>query len=163
MEEQLYQTFLQTPLGLLKITGAETFITSVVFVSDVDTCLGVAPPILTDCKLQLQEYFTGKRQKFDINIKPQGTEFQRKVWSELLKINYGDTTSYSQIAKKMKNPDAVRAVGLANSKNQIAIIIPCHRVVGSGGQLTGYAAGIWRKRWLLEVESKVFRKTLTLF
>lgn len=161
--EQQYQTYLQTPLGLLKIEGTEASVTSVLFVSDEDKKLPSAPPVLIDCKSQLQEYFGGTRKNFDVPVRPEGTEFQKKVWSELMKIPFGESTSYSAIAKQIKNHEAARAVGLANGKNQIAIIIPCHRVVGSGGQLTGYAAGIWRKRWLLEMEKNVSGNSLTLF
>lgn len=161
--EQQYRTYLQTPLGLLKISGTETFIASVAFVSDEDRRLSNVPPILTECKSQLQEYFSGTRKNFDVPVRPEGTEFQKKIWSELMKIPFGESTSYSAIAKQINNPEAARAVGLANGKNQIAIIIPCHRVVGSGGQLTGYAAGIWRKRWLLEMEKNVSGNSLTLF
>ena len=103
---------------------------------------------------QLNEYFAGKRKKFDINIEQEGTEFQNKVWNELIKIPFGKTVAYNNIAKVLGNTKSIRAVGAANGKNQISIIVPCHRVIGSDGSLTGYAGGLWRKEWLLKHEGK---------
>lgn len=162
MKNRLH-TYLQTPLGSILISGTNTFITSVEFVSDEDEPGETVPDILLQCKRELEEYFAGKRKEFEVKIKPEGTIFQKKVWSELKKINYGDTTSYGVIAKKLKNPDAVRAVGLANGKNPIAIILPCHRVISEDGKLTGYAGGLWRKQWLLEHEGNVSGNKPTLF
>ena len=106
----------------------------------------------TDCVRQLDEYFDGKRQSFSLNLAPQGTPFQRKVWDALLQIPYGVTRSYQDIARVIGNPKAVRAVGGSNARNPIAIVIPCHRVIGATGKLTGYAGGLKYKRALLELE-----------
>ncbi|NOZ35204.1 MAG: methylated-DNA--[protein]-cysteine S-methyltransferase [Chlorobi bacterium] len=110
-------------------------------------------PLLAEVQTQINEYFQGKRKEFTILLKFSGTEFQKNVWKELLKIPYGKTASYSDIAKKIKNPKAVRAVANANAANKIAIIIPCHRVIGSDGSLTGYAAGLDKKKFLLKIEN----------
>ena len=158
-----FHTYLQTPLGVMEISGTNTYVTAVEFVIDEDEPSQTVPNVLSECKKELEEYFAGKRREFYVKIKPEGTIFQKKVWGELKKINYGETTSYHSIAKKLKNPDAVRAVGLANGKNPIAIILPCHRVISQDGKLTGYAGGLWRKQWLLEHEGNVSGKNPTLF
>lgn len=105
-------------------------------------------------QIQLKEYFSGIRNVFELALQPTGTSFQQKVWSELKNIPYGETCSYQQQANILGDPKAIRAVASANGKNHIAIIIPCHRVIGSNGSLTGYAGGLWRKKWLLEHEAK---------
>ena len=110
--------------------------------------------LIKNTKQQLDEYFAGKRKKFDIPIKLEGTDFQIKVWKELLKIPYGETCSYLDIAKRIGNPKASRAVGMANNKNKIIIIVPCHRVIGSNKKLVGYACGLEVKEKLLELERK---------
>ncbi|MCF8463550.1 MAG: methylated-DNA--[protein]-cysteine S-methyltransferase [Flavobacteriales bacterium] len=109
--------------------------------------------ILKDCFQQLDEYFDGKRTEFDLPLNPNGTVFQKSVWAELQNIPFGKTISYMDMAKRLGDPKVIRAAGTANGKNPIAIIIPCHRVVGSDGNLTGYAGGLKRKQWLLEHES----------
>ena len=109
--------------------------------------------IIREAKTQLEEYFSGKRREFNLKISPYGTEFQKKVWNELLKIDYGNCVSYGYIAERIGNKKAARAVGMANNKNPIVIIIPCHRVIGSDGNLTGYAAGIEIKKKLINLET----------
>ena len=110
---------------------------------------------ISRCKIQLEEYFQGERKDFDINIKYSvGTEFQRKVWDKLKEISYGETVSYKHIAKEIGNEKASRAVGGANNKNPLGIIVPCHRVIGSNSKLVGYAGGLDKKQYLLELESK---------
>lgn len=109
-------------------------------------------PILTNTIKQLQEYFAGERQQFDLPLAAKGTEFQQKVWHALSKIPYGETWSYQDLANAIDNPKAVRAVGLANGKNPISVIVPCHRVIGKNGKLTGYAGGVERKEKLLKLE-----------
>ena len=108
---------------------------------------------LKKCVQQLDEYFTGNRKEFELTLSPKGTEFQGKVWTELLKVPFGKTRSYLEQSKKLGDVKAIRAVASANGRNPISIIIPCHRIIGSDGSLTGYAGGIWRKKWLLEHES----------
>lgn len=109
-------------------------------------------PVLMKCKKELDEYFSGKRKSFDIETEHEGTEFRKKVWNELYKIPYGETISYKQLAERIGNPKGVRAVGGANHHNSIVIICPCHRVIGSRGDLVGYGGGLWRKEWLLKHE-----------
>ncbi|MBC9786055.1 methylated-DNA--[protein]-cysteine S-methyltransferase [Heliobacterium chlorum] len=113
------------------------------------------PECLTACLQQLDEYFRGTRKDFNVKLNPQGTQFQKQVWRKLPDIPYGKTASYKDIAEAVGNPKAVRAVGGANSQNPISIIVPCHRIIGSNGKLTGYAGGLWRKEWLLAHEQKV--------
>ena len=105
-----------------------------------------------DVRRQLHEYFAGTRRRFDLRLAPEGTAFQRQVWAELVRIPYGETISYGELAGRIANPRAVRAVGLANGANPIAIVVPCHRVIGSSGSLTGYGGGLDRKRFLLNLE-----------
>lgn len=111
--------------------------------------------VLVEAKRQLESYFCGTRTQFDLPIAPEGTEFQRRVWTELLHIPYGDTISYGELARRIGNPAAVRAVGLANGRNPISLIVPCHRVIGANGRLTGYGGGIARKEALLTFECAV--------
>jgi methylated-DNA-[protein]-cysteine S-methyltransferase len=106
---------------------------------------------------QLSEYFKGKRASFDLPLAPEGTVFQSRVWKALEKIQYGKTKSYGEIAKLLKSPNASRAVGMANSKNPVCIIVPCHRVIGANGKLTGYAGGMKAKQWLIEHEANKFK------
>jgi methylated-DNA-[protein]-cysteine S-methyltransferase len=104
---------------------------------------------------QLQEYFGGERQDFDLDLLPIGTDFQRQVWAELSRIPYAQTISYGELARRIGNAKAMRAVGLANGRNPIPIVVPCHRVIGANGSLTGFGGGIERKRWLLEHEARI--------
>jgi len=147
------KTYFLAPIGLLEISGTEKGIASISFVANVETVIE-NPPCLRECVSQLNDYFNGKRKSFNLELDVEGTEFQKKVWNELLKIPYGKTVSYNDIAKKLGDKEAVRAVGHANGKNPVAIIIPCHRVIGSDGKLVGYAGGLWRKKWLLNFEHK---------
>jgi len=156
--------FLDTPIGFLQIEASETGLT---MVKKVDMPVHSKPgnEIVEECKIQLTEYFNQKRRQFDLPLDFEGkTEFMIKVWEELQKIPYGDTTSYSKIANDIQQPKAVRAVGLANKHNPIAIIVPCHRVIGKSGNLTGYFYGLETKRELLELENpKAFAKQGELF
>jgi len=110
-------------------------------------------PVLKAAQAQLDEYFRGERHEFDLPLAAQGTEFQQQVWQSLTQIPYGTTMSYGDLARKLGNPDATRAVGLANGKNPISIIVPCHRVIGADGSLTGFGGGVGRKRFLLDLEA----------
>lgn len=142
----------RSEIGLIEIIGTETAITSLNFVdNDRDEILAVHPA-LQECVSQLDAYFKGTRREFELELAPEGTPFQQQVWRELLKIPYGRTTSYLEIARAIGNEKAVRAVGAANGQNPISIIIPCHRVIGADGKLTGYGGGLWRKEWLLNHE-----------
>jgi len=145
-------TYYLSPIGLMEIKGTDKGIASVVF---IDTVTGVIPnpPCLRECVTQLDEYFNKKRKKFSLDLDVSGSEFQVKVWKELLNIPFGKTTTYGDLAEKIGEKEAVRAVGGANGKNRISIIVPCHRVIGNDGKLVGYAGGLWRKQWLLEFEN----------
>jgi len=144
---------INSPLGFTKITGDDDGIVSVTVLNSEEKITDIIPLELEDCVLQLQEYFDGKREVFDLKLNPEGTDFQKKVWNELLEIPFGKTIAYLELSKKLGDIKAIRAVANANGKNPIWIIIPCHRVIGSDGSLTGYAGGLSRKQWLLEHES----------
>jgi len=118
-----------------------------------------AHSVLAAAAAQLREYFAGARTRFELPLAPEGTSFQRRVWTQLLAIPYGTTCSYADVARAIGRPTACRAVGAANGKNPIAIIVPCHRVIGAGGALTGYGGGLPTKRWLLQKEGTVSTKT----
>lgn len=152
--------YYKTPIGTAKIIGDKSGISSVtVLEEEIETSTKIPIP-LKKCVQQLEEYFNGNRTAFDLKLNPKGTDFQKKVWNELLNIPYGKTRTYLEQTKKLGDVKAIRAVASANGKNPIWIIIPCHRVIGSDGSLTGYAGGIWRKRWLLAHENPVKQQTL---
>jgi methylated-DNA-[protein]-cysteine S-methyltransferase len=166
-------TYLKTPIGIAKITGDENGVSEIsVLDDDLSTQLRQAqfdkhdesayeiPDCLKECVSQLKEYFNNTRKEFDLKLNPLGTDFQQRVWNELLNISYGKTRSYMEQTKKLGDVKAIRAVASANGKNPLWIVIPCHRVIGSDGSLTGYASGLWRKKWLLEHESGVVQQTL---
>lgn len=158
-------TYYQSPLGLLKVGGTEDYISEVAFVDDeihIEKTLG-SNALLYRCIEELIEYFNGKRTMFDVPVFQKGTDFQTRVWGELLAINYGKTISYMTLAKRLGDANCIRAAASSNAKNKIAIIVPCHRVIGSNQSLVGYAGGIWRKKWLLEHENKFANGLQTLF
>ena len=143
---------IESPLGYTKIIGDEDGIQSVTILNSEEKITDIIPEILEDCVIQLNEYFEGLRKQFQLKLNPEGTPFQKKVWDELLKIPFGKTISYLELSKKLGDIKAIRAVANANGKNPLWIIVPCHRVIGSDGSLTGYAGGLQRKQWLLEHE-----------
>jgi methylated-DNA-[protein]-cysteine S-methyltransferase len=151
--------FINTPLGTAKIKGDENGI-SVISILQEGEISKVIPLELKDAVKELQEYFEGKRTKFTFALNPKGTDFQQKVWKALLEIPYGKTTSYMDLTKKLGDVKAIRAVASANGKNPLWIVVPCHRVIGSDGSLTGYAGGLWRKKWLLEHENPSTQQSL---
>ncbi len=154
------KAYLKTPIGIAEIVGNENGIQSISMLDkEIESSTNI-PPSLQDCVHQLAEYFEGTRSEFDLKLNPKGTDFQQKVWKELLNIPFGKTRTYLEQTKQLGDPKAIRAVASANGKNPIGIIIPCHRVIGSDGSLTGYASGIWRKKWLLEHESPVKQQSL---
>ncbi len=148
-----YKTYFKSPLGPIEIVGTQDNILSLNFVEDMMQGDAELPFCLKACLKQIDEYFKGKRKEFLLNLEPLGTNFQKRVWQQLRKISFGETVSYGDIANAIDNPNACRAVGNANRINPICIIIPCHRVIGSDGSLTGYGGGLWRKEWLLEHKS----------
>ena len=169
MNESVYYN---SPIGILQIRNSGNAITELSFVDKTGketTGKNEIPagkpssPILKKCIAQLDDYFSGKLFQFDLNLAQKGTAFQQQVWSELIKLKYGRTTSYLALSKSIGNEKAIRAVGTANGKNNIAIIVPCHRVIGQDGSLVGYAGGLWRKHWLLDHEAKYANGVQTLF
>ncbi len=153
MEHQ-YTAYYKSEIGIIEIIGTRLGISSLRFVQESERNGTHLHKCLEPCLSQLDQYFYGKLKTFSLPLDLQGTDFQKKVWGVLLNIPYGTTRSYGDIAKKIDHKNASRAVGNANNKNKIAIIIPCHRVIGSDGSLTGYASGLWRKEWLLAHERK---------
>ncbi len=149
----MYTDYLQTPIGTLKIIASETGVTRIDFLKSKSSSQSVSSNKITkQCKRELEAYFKGKRKSFDFPLDQQGTDFQKSVWASLLKIPYGEVASYQDIANMIDNPKATRAVGAANGKNPLSIVVPCHRIIGSNGTLTGYASGLDRKSWLLKHE-----------
>ncbi len=161
-----------SPIGTILIESADECITALLFrdekngqekeeaiINDQDKSDG----LINKCQQQLKEYFEGTRREFDFPIQQSGTAFQQKIWAGLLEIPYGKTISYLDLSKRTGDAKAIRAVGTTNGKNQLSIVVPCHRVIGSNGGLTGYAGGLWRKRWLLEHEGKFANGVQTLF
>lgn len=156
----LQTTYYKTPIGTAKIVGDQDGIQSVSVLDDEVEISKNIPNCLQECVTQLDEYFKGKREEFNLKLNPQGTDFQQNVWKELLNISFGKSRTYLEQTKQIGDVKAIRAVASANGKNPIWIIIPCHRVIGSDGSLTGYAGGVWRKKWLLEHESGYKQQSL---
>lgn len=154
-------TYYNSPIGTLEIKGNNDSIFSIYFIEkELETSSNIISKEIKKCIQQLQEYFSGTRKNFELQLSPKGTDFQEKVWSELLTVSFGKTRSYLEQSKQLGDTKAIRAVASANGKNPISIIIPCHRIIGSNGSLTGYAGGIWRKKWLLEHESGIKQQSL---
>lgn len=151
---QTYKTYYKSEVGILEITASEKGIRSLGFSDTIPEEIYEENEHIKKCLKQLREYFKGERKKFTINLDLQGTEFQKKVWLELLEIPYGETRSYIDVALKLGDENSVRAVGMANNRNPVALIVPCHRVIGADGKLIGYAGGLWRKDWLLKHEKE---------
>ncbi len=152
--------FIKTPVGTAKITGNEKGLLSITVLDQEVIASTVIPAVLEDAVYQLNEYFQGERKQFNLALAPEGTDFQKSVWDELLKIPYGTTVSYLKLSEKLGDVKAIRAVAAANGKNPLWIVIPCHRVIGSDGSLTGYAGGLWRKKWLLDHENPPAQQSL---
>ena len=164
--------YYNSPVGVLQIKNSGNAITELSFIDKENKPMtgkpGIIPgqpltPVLKKAVQQLDDYFSGKRFQFNLNLAQESTAFQQQVWTELVKIRYGRTTSYLALSKSIGNEKAIRAVGTANGRNNIAIIVPCHRVIGSNGSLVGYGGGLWRKHWLLEHEAKYANGVQTLF
>lgn len=148
----------KSPIGILEIIGTYQAISSILFVEREEienTMQEETPQVLKDCLAQIDDYFKGKLLEFTFPYVMSGTIFQRSVWNALKSISYAKTGSYKDIAVSIGNEKAIRAVGSANGRNKLTIVIPCHRIIGKSGKLTGYAGGLWRKEWLLQHEQKV--------
>lgn len=157
-----FTAYYPSPIGLLEIKADEEAITSLVFVEKAESPQ-VVSPLLEQCMAQLAAYFEGTLTSFQLPIRQAGTAFQQQVWHCLMQIPYAATRSYHQLSCAIGNEKSIRAVGTANGRNKICIIVPCHRVIGADGKLTGYAGGLWRKQWLLEHEQQFGRGVLRLF
>jgi len=155
----LLKTCYRSPIGMLEIIGSERGIVAIHFVEDAQPSLEI-PADLMECVRQLDEYFAGARQEFSLTLDLRGTEFQKRVWRELLKIPFGKTVSYLDVAIALGDRKTIRALGRANGQNPIVIVVPCHRVIGSDGSLTGYGGGLWRKEWLLNFEGSRLQTSL---
>jgi len=151
--------FINSPLGTTKIVGDENGISQISILEE-GVISATIPNELKAAVTQLNEYFAGTRTHFDFKISPKGTEFQQKVWQELGNIPFGKTMSYLDLSKKLGDVKAIRAVASANGKNPLWIVVPCHRIIGTDGSLTGYAGGLWRKKWLLEHENPTHQQSL---
>lgn len=151
--------YFSSPLGIAKIEGDENGVSNISVLSEGEVSKKI-PKELKNAVNQLQEYFEGKRKDFDFKLNPKGTDFQQKVWQELLNIPFGKTMSYMDLSNKLGDVKAIRAVASANGKNPLWIVVPCHRVIGTDGSLTGYAGGLWRKKWLLEHETPSHQQSL---
>jgi methylated-DNA-[protein]-cysteine S-methyltransferase len=150
--ENIFKTTIETPIGYLELISDQNCLLSVSFAETLGVSSDFQPDILKASVLQLKEYFSGARKEFTLDLQLAGTDFQQKVWEEVKKVPFGKTASYLGIAIKTGSKNNTRAVGLANGKNPIPIIIPCHRVIGTNRKLTGYAGGLERKKWLLQHE-----------
>lgn len=153
--EQLDKGYLFTDIGTLEIAGTDRGIVSVAFVDSIDTGAACRTKTVQRCITQLSQYFGGRRTRFSVPLSLQGTAFRMLVWKALTKVPFGSTASYSRVARVVGHPRAAHAVGGAVGHNPVAIIIPCHRIVGADGSLTGYAGGLDRKQWLLDHEQRV--------
>jgi len=158
-----YYKWMESPVGKLKLVASEKGLAAILWENDKPNRVRFdaltedqGHPVLLKTESQLNEYFSGKRKKFAVNLDPHGTPFQRKVWAALLEIPFSETRSYGQLAKHVGNANASRAVGAANGKNPISIIVPCHRAIGASGKLTGFAGGLDRKAFLLKLEQVSF-------
>lgn len=160
MDSKLHQSVFKSPIGFIKIAADDNSICELDFIDHDFIILKSELPVINECIAQLNEYFAGKRKTFSLPLNPKGTEFQKRIWALLQEIPYGKTISYSDLALKAGDINLTRAVGPANGANKIAIVIPCHRVIGSDGKLTGYAGGLWRKERLLNLERKELQPEL---
>lgn len=151
---------IKTPLGVAKLEGDAMGVSSITVLDTYKKTTEVVPEILEDAVYQLQEYFEGRRKSFSLTLNPEGTDFQKKVWTALQQIPYGKTVSYLELSKILGDVKAIRAVAAANGKNPLWIVVPCHRVIGSDGSLVGYAGGLHRKKWLLNHESPAKQQSL---
>jgi methylated-DNA-[protein]-cysteine S-methyltransferase len=152
----------KTPLGNAIFEGDANGISKLYLTKEIPEVTSVSTPYLQEAKEQLQQYFSGELKQFNLKLNLQGTDFQKRVWQALQNIPYGKTASYMELAKQLGDPLAIRAVAAANGKNPLWILVPCHRVIGSDGSLTGYAGGLWRKKWLLDHEQPVKQQSLAL-
>lgn len=159
MEYQI--AYLETPIGTAKISGDKDGINTISVLDEkIPSTVNIPEPLVEAVK-ELDAYFKGDLKKFTLKLNPSGTDFQKRVWKTLAEVKYGKTNSYMELTKSLGDEKAIRAVAAANGKNPLWIVIPCHRIIGSDGSLTGYAGGLWRKEWLLNHERE--NKQMSLF
>lgn len=156
----MQEALIKSPVGITVIKGDKEGVSEILVLNEDVPIPDTIPDELQDAVKQLQEYFDGNRTTFDFKMNPKGTDFQKKVWKALLEIPFGKTMSYHQLSVQLGDVKAIRAVAAANGKNPLWIVVPCHRVIGSDGSLTGYAGGLWRKKWLLEHETPPIQQSL---
>lgn len=165
--QESFTTYYQSPLGPLQISGTDQLIQEISFldINQVPVTVSGAfiPAVLLQATEQLIQYFQGHRRQFELPLFQEGTEFQQSVWQQLYKIPYGKTISYLELSRRLGDTKTIRAAAAANGKNKLAIVVPCHRVIGSKNTLVGYMGGLWRKKWLLDHENKIANGVLTLF
>jgi methylated-DNA-[protein]-cysteine S-methyltransferase len=168
--QETVSAFYRSPLGLLRISATDTYIREISFIdtlegagNEAEELKGPIPYILIQCIEQLIQYFQGQRRVFELPVHQEGTEFQQRVWNELAGISFGKTISYLEQSRQLGDTGAIRAVAAANGRNNISIVVPCHRVIGSKRDLVGYGGGLWRKKWLLDHETKILYGVQTLF
>ena len=153
--DNIHRAYYESPIGLVEIEATENEVMLVEFAADGKRRTAAGASAALDAAVrQLEEYFRGRRRVFELMLRLEGTEFQGRVWRALLDVGYGETASYGEIARAIGRPRSTRAVGAANGRNPISIIVPCHRIIGSSGALTGYGGGLWRKEWLLRHEGE---------
>jgi len=158
--EKHFEHYISSPIGWLKIISNSIAIKSIAFEAVKGEIDSEKPPVLLEAVLQLEAYFRGEKPPFDFAIDPEGTAFQKQVWQFLVQIDYGKTINYLELALLFEDKNKTRAVAAANGANPLAIVVPCHRVIGKDGSMTGYAGEIWRKKWLLEHEGFLKQTTL---
>ena len=166
--QKIYSAFYTSPIGPLRVSSNDSCVTEVHFLNKDEpfaagTLSSGTPPVLAQCLKELTAYFNGQRKNFEVPVWQEGTAFQQRVWNELMNIPFGKTISYLTLAKRLGDPKSIRAAASTNGKNAIAVIVPCHRVIGSNNDLVGYGGGLWRKKWLLEMETKITYGVQTLF
>lgn len=164
---QQFEHIYSSPIGRIKIVADGNCIQALTFIEDTENLSTAkvleSPPVIHQCIDELIDYFNGSRTQFTVPIHQSGTDFQQKVWKELYEVPYAKTMSYAELAKKLGDPKVIRAAASANGKNKIAIIVPCHRIIGSDSNLTGYAWGLAKKKWLLQHEFRIGLGVQTLF
>jgi methylated-DNA-[protein]-cysteine S-methyltransferase len=163
-----FTTYYQSPLGILKISGTANYVNEVHFMDAIqhpplEPHKRDLPPLAIKAIEEFIQYFNGERRVFDFPVHQEGTPFQQGVWQELMNIGYGKTISYLELSRRLGDTKSIRAAASANGRNHIAIVVPCHRVIGSKNDLVGYAGGLWRKKWLLDHENKIANGVQTLF
>lgn len=156
----MYKAYYNSPIGAIEIVSDESSILELSFAEKIGEAHDNAPAILRNALSQIDDYFKGTRKSFELKLSFSGTAFQERVWRQLMKVPYGSTATYGEIARAIGNEKASRAVGGANNKNKLAIIVPCHRIIGTNGKLIGYEGGLWRKEWLLKHEKEINKRTL---